>query len=470
MIEVVFLPHPPLAIEKIGEGKEKIIKKTVENYRDIAERIAQYRPHTIIFITPHGNVFDKQIALIDKPILRGDFALFGYQELEKEKKVNQGLVQLIYNQLNEEEHSCIRLDREDRHIELVIDHGVLVPMWFIDEKYSDYQMVHITTSGQSIGDHYKMGVKLEAVLSEVDEKIVVICSGDLSHALKADGPYEYSHYGHEYDTKVIEAINKQAPEGLLSLTLEEESGAAQCGLRSFLMGFGMVDGYAYDSKVLSYEGPFGVGYLIGYISSHKSKLGPSQLDLIKAIEIENHRKKVELEDAYIKVARKSIETYVKTSRMLDFNTIKSLIDGKTLKALRSQKAGAFVTIYKNGELRGCIGTLEPSADSLLEEIQYNSISACSSDPRFNPITESELTKLDIKVDRLFEPEVITDLTQLDVIKYGLIVVQGDKSGVLLPNLEGIDSVLKQITIAKEKAGIKGENNLYYYRFRVERHE
>ena len=135
-----------------------------------------------------------------------------------------------------------------------------------------------------------------------------------------------------------------------------------------------------------------------------------------------------------------------------------------------QRAGVFVSIHKHGELRGCIGTIEPVQDDLLEEIIQNSISSCSYDPRFLPVEPDELEELDIKVDVLKEPEPIQSLGELDVKRYGVIVEKGTKRGLLLPNLEGINSVNQQVDIAMSKAGIRNPNGMKLYRFEVIRHE
>lgn len=137
--------------------------------------------------------------------------------------------------------------------------------------------------------------------------------------------------------------------------------------------------------------------------------------------------------------------------------------------IRDRRAGAFVSIHKNGKLRGCIGTILPTKDSLAEEIITNAISASTQDPRFHPIVEEELPWIDVKVDVLGEPEQITGMDQLDVKKYGVIVTTGDKTGLLLPDLEGVDTVEEQVAIAFQKGGISTDEEVFLYRFEVVRH-
>ena len=135
----------------------------------------------------------------------------------------------------------------------------------------------------------------------------------------------------------------------------------------------------------------------------------------------------------------------------------------------SRRAGTFVTLKKFGQLRGCIGTISPTAANIAEEIIQNAISAAVRDPRFPPVTASELKDLVYSVDVLGDTENIESPDQLDVKKYGVIVSSGHKRGLLLPNLDGIDNVEEQISIAMQKAGIRKGEKTSLQRFEVVRH-
>ena len=137
--------------------------------------------------------------------------------------------------------------------------------------------------------------------------------------------------------------------------------------------------------------------------------------------------------------------------------------------LLNVKAGAFVSIHKFGALRGCIGTIAPTQENLAQEIIQNAVSAVSKDPRFEPVDESELKWLDINVDVLGEPEKIKSEAELDVKKYGVIVQSGYKRGLLLPDLDGVDTVEEQVAIARRKGGIAPGEKVDMFRFQVVRH-
>ncbi len=170
-------------------------------------------------------------------------------------------------------------------------------------------------------------------------------------------------------------------------------------------------------------------------------------------------------DPYVQLAKKTIDLYICEGRV--FRPVKE----DCPKELFDTQAGVFVSIHEDGELRGCIGTIAPTRDCLAEEIVGNAIAASTRDPRFPPIQEEELEDLVISVDVLGEAEPVNSLMDLDVKRYGVIVEKGFRRGLLLPDLEGVDTVEYQVAIAKRKAGIReNETGVRMYRFEVIRHE
>lgn len=162
---------------------------------------------------------------------------------------------------------------------------------------------------------------------------------------------------------------------------------------------------------------------------------------------------------YIEIARKAIEEYLNTGKRISY-------DGAKTK--REEKKGVFVTLKKNNRLRGCIGTIE-GRYALEEEIANNAVSSAIDDPRFPSVTREELKDIEISVDVLDAEELIDDKSLLDPKIYGVIVEEGYKKGLLLPNIDGVDTVEDQIEIAKDKAGIIGED-YKIKRFKVTRYE
>ncbi|MBQ7528726.1 AmmeMemoRadiSam system protein A [bacterium] len=161
-------------------------------------------------------------------------------------------------------------------------------------------------------------------------------------------------------------------------------------------------------------------------------------------------------DKRVKLAKDSVENFVRTG---------SVLSGKYQDDPELLQPGAvFVTLKIEGELRGCIGTLMPVRANLGEEIIYNAISACRYDPRFEPVKVEELAHLHYEVSVLSEPVKVGNYQELDPKRYGVIVSKGNRRGVLLPDLEGIDTVEKQVAIACRKGGISPQEGPELYRF------
>jgi len=491
---VIFMPHPPIIMEEFGSRDRSKALCTIEGMRLLAKMIAKLEPETIVFISPHGNSFSNGTCLLSEPELTGDFASFGQADITITKQVNQQLTQHIYDAFEDKGFVSVLMTQElakTYGIKAQLDHGVMVPMSFIDKEYSNYSIVHITPGQTPLEENYYLGKMIKDVVDQFTQqkpsKVVVVASGDMSHALLDDGPYAFNHRGPEFDQLMRDAISQNNPIPLIKQSNEFIEDAAQCGLRSFLMGFGYMDGLTVTSKVVSYEGPFGVGYLCGYLSSdsviaaqslthNKGKQASAQqtgnysesyIPTLEQMKEEQYQERIRLEDNYIRLARETVEYYVRYHKKYRLDS--SHFDESFLTAAYATKRGCFVTLHKEGQLRGCIGTIEPNCEDLVDEIINNAISACSSDPRFHGVEINELKNLDISVDILYPIESITSENDLDVHRFGVIVEQGYKRGLLLPNLKGVDSVSEQVAIAKQKAGIvTGEYKLS--RFEVERHE
>jgi len=161
-----------------------------------------------------------------------------------------------------------------------------------------------------------------------------------------------------------------------------------------------------------------------------------------------------------RLAKKTVEAYIREGKVFKPQRL-------TLKM--KEKAGVFVSIHKHGDLRGCIGTIEPQRSNVAEEIILNAISSATRDPRFFPITPYELKDLEYSVDVLTTPQPVKSKKQLDPRRYGVIVEAGWRKGLLLPDLEGVDTVKEQIDICRQKAGIPPTEPVKLYRFEVKRY-
>lgn len=456
VLATYIVPHPPLIIPDVGQGSEKQIQKTIDAYNEIASEISNLKPDTIIFSSPHAPSSFSSFLISSKPCISGSFSSFGASSVDFKYDNDLELVREI-KKLSIEKNIPIEDVNEDDYL----DHGVMVPLYFIRKKYNDFKIVKIGLSGLSLPRHYQLGMLINKAIYNTKRRVVYIASGDLSHKLQEYGPYGFCNDGPVYDNMIIDICKSMDFGRFLEFDDTFLDSAAECGHSSFTIMTGVLDSLNVESKFYSHEDVTGVGYLINSFIPKNEEKERNFLEKYyqkKVLEIE---KKKNIEDPYVKLARETIEEYISTGNT--FSNYKSVPIG-----LKNTKAGAFVSIHENGKLRGCIGTIIPTEESLMDEIIKNAISASTRDPRFPPIRKEELNILEISVDVLLDIEEVESLDELDVKKYGIIVTSGFKRGVLLPNIEGIDDVDTQIKIAKKKADIIDDNYIIQ-KFEVIRH-
>jgi MEMO1 family protein len=440
------VPHPPVIIPEVGRTQELRIENTVKAYEEVANQIAEIKPDTIIISSPHADSYYDYLHISSGKLAKGDFRNFG-ASVELEASYDEAFVKELSEVLDLNDFPAGTLGQKNNNI----DHGTMIPLYFIQKKFQNFKLVRISIAGLSLKLHYEFGKLLDKVIEKSSRSIVYIASGDLSHKLKQEGPYGYEKEGPIFDQEVAEAIKDNNLQRLLLFKDKYLNQVAECGLRSFVIMAGVLDAYETDSKLLSYEGPFGVGYLVAAFIPSKRK-----------INMINDNKKTS-EDPYVLLAKESLSYYLRNRRILE-------VPDDLPKELTQEKAGVFVSLKKYGQLRGCIGTTGPTTDSIAEEIIQNAISAGIKDPRFAPVKEKEIKNLSFSVDVLKPAELISSLEELNPKSYGVIVSYQGRSGLLLPNLDGVDEVSDQIEIALKKAGISKESNYKIYRFEVERHE
>lgn len=427
-------PHPPLIVPDVGRGGEVKITQTIEAYHKTAKTISQHDPQTIIIITPHSVMYSDYIHISPGQSARGDLSRFNAPGVQFNVSYDEELAHEIAETADRYGISAGTLGEKDSSL----DHGFTVPLYFVEQYVKDVSFVRISISGLSLETHYNFGKCIAEAVKKTGRRTAIIASGDLSHKLTDDGPYGFSPEGPEFDKKMTDIMSAGDLTAFMSLDETLCDAAAECGLRSFIIMSGALSGTQFKTELLSYEGPFGVGYAVC------------------SCDIDNT-------DPYVSLARTTLEHYVKTGEQI--------LPSPDLPAeMLEKRAGVFVSLKIRGMLRGCIGTISAVHENIAQEIINNAISSGTLDPRFHPVAENELGELVYSVDVLSPPEPITDKHQLDVNKYGVIVTLGRKRGLLLPMLEGVDTVDEQISIALQKAGIDPSEDYYMERFEVVRHK
>lgn len=459
MISGAFMvPHPPLIIPDIGKDEERNIQDTVRAYHEVGQKIGRLKPETIIVLSPHQIMYADYFHISPGEFAKGDFSQFRAGEVKIDAVYDTEFVENLCKLAEAGELPAGTAGERDRSL----DHGTMVPLYFVNQYWKDYRLVRIGLSGLSLVVHYELGQRIRETAEALNRNVVLIASGDLSHRLKENGPYGYKPEGPEYDRRIMEVMGKGDFGKLLEFPESFCEKAGECGHRSFTIMAGALDRTDAAAEKLSYEGPFGVGY--GICAYEVQGRNPKRNFKEQYEEKEQERilRQRAGEDAYVKLARKTIEEYVCTGR-------KPGLPKGLPEEMYNSRAGVFVSIKKEGGLRGCIGTIQAVQDSIAEEIIENAVNAAAKDPRFPPIVQKELKKLTISVDVLGDMEKIDSPDSLDVKRYGVVVTKGYRRGLLLPNLEGVDTVEEQIAIAKQKAGIEEDERVGMERFEVIRH-
>ena len=460
------VPHPPLIVPQVGKGSEKQVETTIRSYEKVADEIAEIAPETIIVSSPHATMYGDYFHISPGKSAFGSFSGFRAPEVSFDEEYDSELVSEIERLAKANGFSAGTLGERDP----ALDHGTMVPLYFIRQKYKGGKIVRVGLSGLPLTDHYILGKIIQKAIDITGRKTVFVASGDLSHKLQDYGPYGFAKEGPEYDNRIMDVCSRGAFGEMFDFDESFCDKAAECGHRSFVIMAGAFDGYETEAKQFSHEDVTGVGYGICSFYPKKNDAGEIILSedrkfLEKYMDELDRRlnEKREKSDAYVRLAISTIETYIRTGHVID-------IPDDTPAELKEKRAGAFVSIHKLGSLRGCIGTILPTTECVAQEIINNAVSASTRDPRFDAITTDELQFLEINVDVLGDPEDISSPDELDVKRYGVIVTKGRKRGLLLPDLDGVDTVEEQLSIAKRKAGIDPDDeDVELQRFEVVRH-
>lgn len=461
ILAAVMVPHPPLIVPEVGKGEEVKIKDTIRGLTKAAELIAGLKPETVVIFSPHSAYYSDYFHISPGKSASGNLGKFGASQLTFDVRYDTEFVAELEKRAHKENIEAGTMGEREKSL----DHATTVPLYFLKKAYGEEiscKIVRIGLSGIPLREHYRFGALIKKTAEELDMDVCVIASGDLSHVLKREGPYGYRAEGPEYDRKIMDIMSRAAFGELFDFSDAFCEKAAECGHRSFTMMAGCFDGISVKAEMLSYEGPFGVGY--GVCTFLPGEPDQTRKFLL-AQEMENEEKMDQLkkqESPYVRLARETVERYVSTGKRIP------VPDHLPEEAL-TRRAGTFVSLKKFGQLRGCIGTISATEENIAKEIIQNAISASTRDPRFPPVSSSELKDLVYSVDILGDSEDIGSPEDLDVKKYGVIVSSGYKKGLLLPNLEGIDTVEEQISIAMQKAGIREGERIRLQRFEVVRY-
>ncbi|WP_031516789.1 AmmeMemoRadiSam system protein A [Desulfofalx alkaliphila] len=468
-MSVVFcgvVPHPPIAVPEVGNREAKKVQDTQQALLELGWRIKASGAEVLVIISPHSPVFADAIVINNSPRLKGSLQRFGAPGVTFDYAGDLDMVDEIIDRCQELNLAAAVLDEDlakDYNVDVTLDHGVTVPLYFIRQAGVELPLVVVSMSLLSFEQLYHFGLAVDRAARAQNRPVALLASGDLSHRLAPDAPAGFHPQAKEFDSDIVRLVGAADAQGLINYDLDAVDRAGECGMRPIIMMMGALDGKGVEAEVLSYQAPFGVGYMVASLIPGRQDDSKSILANLAKERQQRIKKMRERESYLVQLARHTLESHV-------LGKDKPKIDLKEVPEEFKKPAATFVTVKKNGHLRGCIGTVLPRYESIVEEVMQNAISAGTADPRFQPVRPEELDELTYSVDVLAEPEPISDLTELDPHKYGVIVSAGHRRGLLLPNLEGIDHARQQVEIAKEKAGIGPGEKVNLERFEVIRYK
>jgi len=453
MASIVFAcvsPHPPIIVHEIGHGRERGTQKTIDALEQVAREMAEHRPDTAILFSPHGPAQLDAFAILVGPRADGSLDAWDAPQVTFAFDNDVEAASLIRE---EAQQAGVPLDPLERwhHRDSMgswcdgLDWGCTVPLYHLRPGLGEAKLVPLCVSYLSPHQHFALGQAVARATERLGKRVVIIASADLSHNLN------YGSAGPLFDETIQKAIAEWDVKTVLEMDAAFRQQAAEDAVLSLSFLMGTLDGLTVSPRVLSYEGPFGVGYLVAAIDIEGPAEGLEAFATAGA-EANSH--------PLVRLAKEAVETFVRDGR---------IIEPTDLSEEMLEQAGAFVSIKKRGELRGCIGTLEATQANLALEVVRNAIDSATRDPRFLEVSPDELADLSYSVDVLSPAEPVSGPEELDPKRYGIIVRLGPRRGLLLPDLEGVNTVDEQISIAKSKAGIPPEESPEISRFTVRRY-
>lgn len=464
-------PHPPLLIPQIGKEAIKEVFASLKGLELFSKRLVASSPELLLLVTPHGPVFREAPSIFTIKSFSGDFRQFGAPEVKLEADNYLPLARRIIDEAANSGFPLIELDEISIYrsrLRPFLDHATMVPLFYFQKAGLSVPMVLISIGMTPYKELFLFGkMVLSCVLAE-GKRTALVASGDLSHRLIPSAPAGYDPIGKEFDRLILELLASGNFRGILSINEDLIERAGECGFRPLTITAGAWEELSLNTSVLSYEGPFGVGYGVVLcepkeIADQQGSVGNKEQEPQKN---EQEPQEPENREIYnstwlLDLIKKSVEKFVTNGNVITVP--------KDIPSRFASPGGVFVSLRKHGQLRGCIGSLEPTTESIAKEVIQMAISAATRDPRFPAVKKEELIYVEYSVDLLSPLEPVTTIEELDPKKYGVVVKSDEKRGVLLPDLPGVDTVIQQVNIAKEKAGINASADVKLYRFNVTRY-
>ena len=441
-------PHPPVIVPEVGRGREREVQRTLDALGQVASMLASHRPELAVLVAVHGPLHPAAFTLLDADRAEGDFAQWGAPQVQLSFPVDREAVSAVRHEASARGVPLRVVSRWD------LDWSATVPLYYLRSGLEGSRLVVLNISFLSPQEHFRLGQALRAAIDRLGRRAVVVASADLSHRLSPEGPYGFDPAGPELDRRLEEAVAGWDVEAVLTMPLDFRERAGDDAVPSLSVLMGALDGLRVRPRVLSHEGPWGVGYMVASVEVLGEATGLEDGLPRTAARAPAH--------PLARLAKEAVEAYVARGEVLEPRLPEEALAGLP------RRAGVFVSIKTaEGRLRGCIGSIYPTRPGLAEEVVAYAIESATDDPRFPPIAPEELDGLVYSVDVLSPPERVSGPEALDPKRYGVVVKKGLRQGLLLPDIEGVETVEQQLAIAKAKAGIDPDDeDVELFRFTV----
>lgn len=453
IVMVGLMPHAPVLIPEIGGRRESQVEDSVRALRDLSRRLLRQDPARLVLISPHSPRRPRAFGVWMGRRLSGSFQPFGFPQVRCSVPNDLPFIERLQTAAADLDLALWDITNTS------LDHGALVPLYFLAEAGWTGPTTILSLNYPGEGGLDKLGESLARAAADSPGPTIVVASGDMSHRLREGAPAGFHPRARDFDRIFVEHIRRGDYDGLKTIDPGLQELAAEDAVDSTLVAAGSVRYRRQGHEVLNYEGPFGVGYGVAILFQHDQPgatvaAGPAPEE-ITAEDLESMGAEL------LAAARQSVEDH--------FNGVMSDHGFTTDERLR-QRRGVFVTLRtRDGRLRGCRGTIQPQHGNLLEEVRAVAVSSAFKDTRFDPVRAEELPDLLFEVSVLSPPEDVSTTLELNPFVYGVIVRTEDgRRGVMLPNVEGLDTVEKQLDATRRKAFIQPGEAVMLQRFRVDK--
>ena len=249
------VPHPPIIIPSIGKENLEKIAKTQEALKSLERDLYAAKPDILIIISPHGHIDPDHFTINISDHFEINFESFG--DFSTSLKISGNIALMTNDRDRLSTKSPVNIISEPK-----LDHGIGIPFYCLGQNLPNIKIIPINFSLLDNQAHLEFGKNLKEAILNTEKRIAIIASGDLSHALTENAPAKFNPAGKEFDDLLIKLLKKEDTQGIVNLDKVLTENAAECGLRSILILLGILNHIKFQTKILSYEAPFGVGYLV----------------------------------------------------------------------------------------------------------------------------------------------------------------------------------------------------------------